>query len=263
VTATAGGFALELREVRKAFGPTDVLRGVSLALAPDERVALIGPNGAGKSTLFDVVSGRTACGSGAVLLHGRRIDGLPPHRISRLGLARSFQASSVFDGLSVFDNLRCAALWSLGQRYVFWRSLGSLASASRRAEELLCLLGLEHRRGVPARALGHAEQRALELGLALAGDPRVVLLDEPSAGLGPAEAARFAEVIRVATQGRTLLMVEHDMGAVFGLADRVAVLVQGVVIAFDTPERVRADARVQAAYLGAVPLESAGFRCST
>ncbi|KAF1047757.1 ABC transporter ATP-binding protein [Xylophilus sp.] len=242
--------ALELRELRKRFGRAEVLRGASLAVRAGERVALIGPNGAGKSTLFDLASGRRAPDGSAVLLHGERIDGWPPHEIARRGLARSFQTTSVFGRLSVFDNLRCGVLWSLGYRYSLWHLLSRLRDANERAAQLLALLGLEHRRDVPAGELSYAEQRALEIGLAISGDAGVVLLDEPTAGMSRSETARFVPLIRSATAGRTLLMVEHDMGVVFGLADRVAVLVQGEVIAFDTPAAVRADPRVQRAYLG-------------
>jgi branched-chain amino acid transport system ATP-binding protein len=191
------------------------------------------------------------------VLHGHRIDGLAPHRINRLGLARSFQVSNLFTHLSVFENLRCAVLWSLGYRYAFWRFLASLRDANERAEELLALLQLDRRRDVLATNLTYAEQRALEIGLTIAGGAGVVLLDEPTAGMSQSETSRFVRLIREVTQGRTLLAVEHDMSVVFGLADRIAVLVYGEVIAFDTPEAVRADPRVQQAYLGAAPVHAA------
>jgi branched-chain amino acid transport system ATP-binding protein len=244
--------ALELRDVRKRFGKTEIIRGATLAVNAGERVALIGPNGAGKSTLFNLISGRFAPSSGEILLDGARIDGLAPHRINRQGLARSFQVSNLFTRLSVFENLRCAVLWSLGYRYAFWRFLASLRDANERAEQLMAMLQLERRRDVLAMNLTYAEQRALEIGLTIAGGAGVLLLDEPTAGMSQSETRRFVRMIREVTVGRTLLTVEHDMGVVFGLADRIAVLVYGEVIAFDTPERVRADPRVQEAYLGAV-----------
>jgi len=250
--AAAPRVALELRDVRKSFGRTEIIRGASLKVNAGERVALIGPNGAGKSTLFNLVSGRFAPSSGEILLDGRRIDGAAPHCINRQGLARSFQVSNLFTRLSVFENLRCAVLWSLGYRYAFWRFLSSLHDANERAEELLAMLHLERRRDVLAMNLTYAEQRALEIGLTIAGGADVVLLDEPTAGMSKSETRRFVQLIRDATAGKTLLTVEHDMGVVFGLADRIAVLVYGEVIAFDTPEAVRADARVQEAYLGSV-----------
>ena len=244
---------LELVDVHMRFGKTAVVRGVSLRVAEGERVALIGPNGAGKSTLFNLVSGRHAPTSGEVRLRGRRIDGWPPHRIHRLGLARSFQVSQLFGRLSVQDHLRCAALGSLGHRYTFWRALSSLDDVQARVEDVLQRVHLASRRDVPAQHLTYAEQRALEIGLTLAGHATVLLLDEPTAGMSQSETARFVELLREVTAGRTLVTVEHDMSVVFGLADRVAVLVQGELTAFDTPQAVRADPRVQAAYLGALP----------
>jgi branched-chain amino acid transport system ATP-binding protein len=244
--------ALELRDVHKRFGKTEIIRGASLRVNAGERVALIGPNGAGKSTLFNLISGRFAPSSGEILLAGTSIAGLAPHRINRLGLARSFQVSNLFTRLSVFENLRCAALWSLGYGYAFWRFLASLGDANQRAEEVMAMLQLERRRDVLAMNLTYAEQRALEIGLTIAGGADVVLLDEPTAGMSQGETQRFVRLIRAVTAGKTLLTVEHDMGVVFGLADRIAVLVYGEVIAFDTPAAVRADPRVQEAYLGAV-----------
>jgi branched-chain amino acid transport system ATP-binding protein len=252
--------ALELRDLRKSFGRTEIIRGATMAVRAGERVAIIGPNGAGKSTLFHLISGRLAPSAGEVRLHGERIDGLPPHRIARRGLARSFQVNNLFPRLSVFENLRCAVLWSLGYRYAFWRLLSGLHDANERARSLLALLRLEPRRDVLAMNLAYAEQRALEIGLAIAGGAEVVLLDEPTAGMSQSETARFVELIREVTAGRTLLAVEHDMGVVFGLADRIAVLVHGEIVAFDTPEAVRADPRVQEAYLGSALAQEAA-RC--
>lgn len=244
--------AVELRNVHKRFGKTEIIRGTSLSVAPGERVAIIGPNGAGKSTLFNLISGRFSASSGDILLNGRKIDGLKPYEINRLGLARSFQVSNLFNNLSVFENLRCAVLWSLGYRYAFWKFLSKLHDANERAEQVLAMIRLERRRDVLAVNLTYAEQRALEIGITIAGGAQVILLDEPTAGMSRAETTRFVELIREVTVGRTLLTVEHDMGVVFGLADRIAVLVYGEVIAFDTPDKVRADLRVQEAYLGSV-----------
>lgn len=244
--------AVELRNVYKRFGKTEIIRGTSLSVAPGERVAIIGPNGAGKSTLFNLISGRFGASSGDILLNGRKIDGLKPYEINRLGLARSFQVSNLFNNLSVFENLRCAVLWSLGYRYAFWKFLSNLRDANERAEQVLAMIRLDRRRDVLAVNLTYAEQRALEIGITIAGGAQVILLDEPTAGMSRAETTRFVELIREVTVGRTLLTVEHDMGVVFGLADRIAVLVYGEVIAFDTPDKVRADPRVQEAYLGSV-----------
>jgi branched-chain amino acid transport system ATP-binding protein len=245
-------YAIELRDLRKSFGKTEIIRGASLAVQPGERVAIIGPNGAGKSTLFNLISGRFAPTSGQVLLNGERIDGLKPYEINRRGLARSFQVSNLFTRLSVFENLRCAVLWSLGHRYAFWRFLADLKDANERAEEVMAQVRLTRRRDQLAMNLTYAEQRALEIGITIAAGSPVVLLDEPTAGMSKSETHNFVQLIREVTAGRTLLTVEHDMGVVFGLADKIAVLVYGEVIAFDTPEAVRANPRVQEAYLGSV-----------
>jgi branched-chain amino acid transport system ATP-binding protein len=250
MSATAS--ALELKNLCKSFGKTEIIRGTNLAVAPGERVAIIGPNGAGKSTLFNLISGRFGPTSGEILLGGQRIDGLKPYEISRMGLARSFQISNIFGRLSVFENLRCGVLWSLGYKYSFWKFLAGMTDANERAEELMHMIKLDRKRDTLAMNLTYAEQRALEIGITIAGGAKVVLLDEPTAGMSKSETSRFIELIREVTVGKTLLTVEHDMGVVFGLADKIAVLVYGEVIAFDTPDAVRANAKVQEAYLGSV-----------
>lgn len=247
--------ALELRDLRKSFGRTEIIRGATLSVAKGERVAIIGPNGAGKSTLFNLISGRFEPTSGQILLNGQRIEGLAPYEVSRRGLARSFQVSNLFTRLSAFENIRCAVLWSMGYRYAFWKFLSDLHDANQRTVEVLEMIKLDRRRDVQAMNLTYAEQRALEVGITIAGGADVVLLDEPTAGMSRSETARFVDLIREITVGKTLLTVEHDMGVVFGLADKIAVLVYGEVIAFDTPEAVRADLRVQEAYLGSVLAE--------
>lgn len=242
--------ALELKDLRKSFGKTEIIRGCSLQVQQGERVAVIGPNGAGKSTLFNLISGRFAPTSGQVLLNGHRIDGRKPFEINRLGLSRSFQITNIFPKLSVFENLRCGVLWSLGYRYTFLKFLADLDDANERAEQLLEMIRLHKKRDVLAMNLTYAEQRALEVGITIAGGANVILLDEPTAGMSREETRRFIELIKEVTVGKTLLTVEHDMGVVFGLADKIAVVVYGEIIAFDTPERVRANQRVQEAYLG-------------
>jgi branched-chain amino acid transport system ATP-binding protein len=244
--------AVELKDLRKSFGKTEIIRGANLTVAPGERVAIIGPNGAGKSTLFNLISGRFGATSGEVRLNGERIDGLAPFEINRKGLSRSFQITNIFSRLSVFENLRCGVLWSLGYRYSFWKFLAGLKDANDRAELLVQMIKLDRKRDTLAMNLTYAEQRALEIGITIAGGANVVLLDEPTAGMSKSETARFIDLIREVTVGKTLLTVEHDMGVVFGLADKIAVLVYGEVIAFDTPDKVRANARVQEAYLGSV-----------
>jgi branched-chain amino acid transport system ATP-binding protein len=247
---SAARFALELKDLRKNFGKTEIIRGVNLAVAAGERVAIIGPNGAGKSTLFNLISGRFEPTSGEVLLNGTRIDGKKPFEINRLGLSRSFQITNIFPKLSVFENLRCGVLWSLGYRYSFWKFLAGLDDANDRAQELMEMIRLDKKRDVLAVNLTYAEQRALEIGVTISGGANVVLLDEPTAGMSKSETKRFIQLIKDVTVGKTLLTVEHDMGVVFGLADRIAVVVYGEVLAFDTPEAVRANPLVQEAYLG-------------
>jgi branched-chain amino acid transport system ATP-binding protein len=247
---TADTFALELKDLRKSFGKTEIIRGVNLAVRHGERVAIIGPNGAGKSTLFNLISGRFGASSGDVLLNGTSITGKKPYEINRLGLSRSFQITNIFPKLSVFENLRCSVLWSLGYKYTFFKFLANLGDANARANELLKMVNLEKKHDVLAVNLTYAEQRALEIGITIGGGANVILLDEPTAGMSKSETTRFIALIKQVTEGKTLLTVEHDMGVVFGLADKIAVVVYGEVIAFDTPDAVRANARVQEAYLG-------------
>ena len=243
--------ALELREVRKRFGQTEIIRGVNLSIPKGERHALIGPNGAGKSTTFNLISGRSAPSSGSVKLNGVEIAGLKPFAINRMGLSRSFQITNLFHRLSVFENLRCAVLWSLGYKYSFWHRLASLHDARQRADQVLELIGLQRLRDTQAGLLTYAEQRALEIGITIAGGAEVILLDEPTAGMSRSETDQAVALIRNVTVGKTLVMVEHDMSVVFGLADRISVLVYGEIIATGTPEAIRNNGKVKEAYLGA------------
>lgn len=250
MTAADAQNAVELRAVRKNFGKTEIIRCADLVVPKGQRFAIIGPNGAGKSTLFNLISGRFEPTSGDILLNGRSLVGLKPYQINRLGLARSFQITNIFARLSVFENIRCAVLWSLGYKYAFWRSLDRLKDARQRAEEVVEQIGLKGRRDSPAGLLTYAEQRALEIGITVAGGAEVILLDEPTAGMSRSESEQAVELIRTVTHGKTLLMVEHDMSVVFGLADQISVVVYGEVIATDSPAGIRANLRVQEAYLG-------------
>ena len=242
--------ALELKDLRKSFGKSEIIRGINMAIPSGQRVGIIGPNGAGKSTLFNLISGRFEPTSGQVLLNGQRIDGKKPFEINRMGLSRSFQITNIFPKLSVFENLRCGVLWSLGYKYTFLKFLADLDDANERAEALMGMIKLDKKRDVLAINLTYAEQRALEIGITIAGGANVILLDEPTAGMSRSETSRFISLIKEVTVGKTLLTVEHDMGVVFGLADKIAVVVYGEVIAYDVSEAVRADQRVQEAYLG-------------
>jgi branched-chain amino acid transport system ATP-binding protein len=245
--------ALTLRGVEKRFGATPIIRGVSLDVPAGERHAIIGPNGAGKSTLFNLISGRFPPTRGSIELDGQEIAGARPYAINRRGLSRSFQVTNIFPRLSVFENLRCGAMWSLGYRYCFWRNADKLVEAREHADAMLDQIGLKARRDVPAGVLTYAEQRALEIGITIVGGAHTILLDEPTSGMSRGEADAAVELVRRVSEGRTLVMVEHDMSVVFGLADRISVLVYGEIIATDTPERIHGNAAVQAAYLGSAP----------
>jgi len=246
------GLGVSLLDVRKSFGATEIIRGVTLNIRPGERHAIIGPNGAGKTTLFNLISGRFPITSGEIKLGDTRIDQLPPHQINRRGLSRSFQITSIFHRMTVFENLRCSLLWSQGYRYSFWTPLWLQRQLNDRAQFLLEDLNLGSRRDTPAGLLSYAEQRALEIGMTIAGGASVILLDEPTAGMSNTETDYAMALIRRVTEGKTLLMVEHDMKVVFDLADTITVLVYGQVIASGPPEEVRSSKAVQEAYLGAL-----------
>ncbi|WP_186099104.1 ABC transporter permease subunit [Burkholderia gladioli] len=260
ITPTTPLAALELRGIAKRFGATRVLQGVDLRIEAGERHALIGPNGAGKSTLFELIAGGSRPTRGSIRLHGREIAGRAPYAIARRGLARGFQQTSVFERLSVLDNLRCAAMHAPAQRRgpLRWcRDPAALDGAARRTLEAI---GLGTRGEVPAGELDYAEQRALDLGIALAGGASVFLFDEPTAGMNREQARATLALIRAATAGCTVLMIEHDIDAVFGFADRISVLVRGERIATGTPAEIRANAAVRAAYLGTDDLDNRGDR---
>ena len=242
--------ALQLHDVRKSFGRTSIINGVNLSINAGERHAIIGPNGAGKSTLFNLISGRFRVTSGKIELHGESISGLEPEMINRKGLARSFQITNIFPRMSVYENVRCAVLWSQGYKYSFWHRIDALESVRERTSEIVERIGMLRLRERLAGVLTYAEQRALEIGVTIAGGANVILLDEPTAGMSRSETDEAVDLIRKVTEGRTLIMVEHDMSVVFNLADRISVLVYGEVIASGTPQEIRANKAVQEAYLG-------------
>ena len=241
---------LTLRDLRKSFGPTDIIRGVNLELQPDERHAFIGPNGAGKSTVFHLISGNLAPTAGEIVFDGQRIDGKAPQDINRLGLSRSFQITNIFPKLTVFENLRLAVMRPRGLQYSFWRLINRDASVRAHTERLMEQVRLQARATTIAGEMSYSEQRSLEIAMTLASDPKVILLDEPMAGMSNEEAAYTTELIREVTRGRALLIVEHDMEVVFSISDRISVLVYGQVIATGTPDEIRNDATVKEAYLG-------------
>jgi branched-chain amino acid transport system ATP-binding protein len=243
--------ALTLQGVSWHIGAVPIVSDVALDVAPDEFVALIGPNGAGKTSLFNLVSGLRRPSAGRILLHGERIDNLSPHRRARLGLGRTFQTSAVFGSLTVAENVTLAVQARRGGAMRPWRRRADLA-LSTRAEQILAEVRLQDRATSIAGSLAHGQKRKLEIALLLAAEPRVLLLDEPMAGVSAEDVAALVDVIRglTAGTGRSVLMVEHHMDIVLDLADRVAVLHHGALLACDTPDAVMADPFVQEAYLG-------------
>ena len=198
---------IELAGVRKSFGPMEIIRGLDLTVKPGERHAVIGPNGAGKSTLFHLVSGHYRPDGGTIRLRGKDIAGMAPQLINRRGLSRSFQVTNIFPRLSVRENIRCATLWALGHRYAFWKNVDALDEVQARTSEILAQIDLLDRAETPAGVLTYGEQRALEIGLTIAGNADVILLDEPTAGMSHAEVERVVALIRKVSEGRTLLMI--------------------------------------------------------
>lgn len=241
---------LRLVGVAKSFGQTSIIHGVNLEVRKGERHAVIGPNGAGKSTLFNLISGLYPLSHGDIFLRGSSIAGLAPHHINRRGLARSFQITSIFHRLSVFENLRMGVLARHGVRYGLFRPIAGMRAVNDETGEILALVGLEARAGDLAGDLSYSEQRSLEIGMTLTTGADVILLDEPTAGMSREETANAVGLIREVTKGKTLLMVEHDMSVVFSLCDRVSVLVYGSILASDTPAAISGNREVQEAYLG-------------
>ncbi|NQU63717.1 MAG: ABC transporter ATP-binding protein [SAR324 cluster bacterium] len=244
--------ALNLVDVYKSFGDSEIIRGVNLAVTKGERHAIIGPNGAGKSTVFNLISGYYPLTRGKIELNGQEIKNLEPFQINRQGLCRSFQVTNLFAKMSVFENVRCALLWSTGYKYSFWHLMVKQKKLNEKAEEIIEQINMSHRSSVIVGELSYAEQRALEIGITVAGGAEVILLDEPTAGMSHSETEQAVELMKFVSEGKTLIVVEHDMGVVFDLADRISVLVYGEIIATDTPDNIRNNKAVQEAYLGEV-----------
>ena len=243
--------ALKLDNVKKSFSGTEIIRGLNLSVSKNERHAIIGPNGAGKSTAYNLITGRYEVTSGHIFLNGQEITNLQPYEVKRKGLSRSFQITNIFPKMSVFENVRCSLLWAMDYKYSFWHMVGSQPKLNESAERIIEELNLTNRRDTLAGVLSYAEQRALEIGITIAGGSEVILLDEPTAGMSVSETEYIVGLIRKVTEGKTLVVVEHDMGVVFDLADKISVLVYGEIIATGTPIEVKENQAVQEAYLGA------------
>jgi branched-chain amino acid transport system ATP-binding protein len=241
---------LEVTNLSKDFSGLKVLFGIDLKLEQGERHAIIGPNGAGKSTLFNVITGKYAPSQGKISFKGHDITGLSPHKIARLGLARSFQVTNIFRAMTAFDNVRNAVLSQNGRRHSIFPTLDAMIPITEQTEQILDQIGLLDRKAELAGELAHGHQRALEIGMTIAMDPELILLDEPTAGMSSTESRETVKLIEKVTEGKTLLIVEHDMDVVFSIATRITVIYYGRVLASGSPEAIRNDQQVKDAYLG-------------
>ena len=241
---------LILKNVKKNFGSSEIIRNANLNIKKGEIHSLIGPNGAGKSTLYNLISGVYNLTSGTIEYNKKIISGLESHQIYRLGLARSFQITNIFHKLSVFENIRCSLLWSKNFGYSIFQFLDNKKLLTEKTNEILEMISLQHCAKEPAGLLSYADQRSLEIGITIAGDPETIILDEPTAGMSKSETNRAVNLINEISKNRTLLIVEHDMGVVFDLSDTISVLVYGEIICSDNPENVKNNKEVKKAYLG-------------
>jgi len=244
------GTILEMIDLYKNFGDLMAINGFSLSIGKGKRHAIIGPNGAGKTTLFNLLSGRFKPTRGRILFNGRDITGMSPYRISRLGIARSFQIINVFPQLSVFENVHAVLMSKNHIRYNFLRNVKRWEKVAQEAVSLLEQIGLLDKKEVPAGFLSYGEQRGLEVGLTIASDPELILLDEPTAGMSMDETRQAIKLIDRVTKGKTLVIIEHDMEVIFSLADVITVMHYGEIVATGSPEEIRKDQKVKEAYLG-------------
>jgi len=241
---------LETNDLHHSFGGLDVLFGIDLQVAKGERHAIIGPNGAGKTTLFNTITGTYHPTKGKVFFKGKDITGFPPHKLARIGVGRSFQITSTFTYLTAFQNIRLAILSKHGIRFNLFRYVGSMKEITRETEEMLERVSLINERDVLASMLSYGQSRALEISMAMAMDPELILLDEFAAGMSREETHTAVELILKMTEGKTVVIIEHDMDVVFSLADRITVLHYGKILATGTPEEIRNNQDVKDAYLG-------------
>lgn len=241
---------LELQAIHKDFDGLQVLLGINLEVQEGERHAIIGPNGAGKSTLFNLITGKFHPSRGRIRLKGEVITGANPFRLNRMGMSRSFQITNIFRTMTVFENVRNAILSKNRIRYNMFSILSRMGEINSQTEKVLREIGLLERKDDLAGELSYGQQRALEIGLTIATNPELILLDEPTAGMSSEETREAVKLILRVTEGKTLIIVEHDMEVVFSIADRISVLYYGKVLATGLPEEIRNDQRVKDAYLG-------------
>jgi len=246
----SGNAILELRGIYKDFDGLEVLFGINLGVQQGERHAIIGPNGAGKSTLFNIITGKYLPSKGNIFFKGQDVTGTSPYKLNRRGLARSFQITNIFRTMTVFQNVRNAILSKNKIRYNLFSRLDRMKHIHDQTEEVLEQIGLLDRKDVMAGLLSYGQQRSLEIGLTIATEPDMILLDEPTAGMSTEETREAVKLIERVTQGRTLVIVEHDMEVVFSLADRVSVIYYGEVLASGPPDEIRQNQKVKDAYLG-------------
>jgi branched-chain amino acid transport system ATP-binding protein len=247
---TTAATILEIKAVKKDFSGQSVLESVSFSVKKGERHAIIGPNGAGKTTLFNVISGKYKPSSGQVTFKGEDVSGRPPHLLTRMGMGRSFQITNVFQELTVFDNVNAGVRCCHGLRYNFLKRVAKAKEISSKTLEILKLLNLSAVKDKTASTLSYGQQRALELGVTLATEPELILLDEPTAGMTREETAETIGMIDRVTANKAIVIIEHDMDVVFSLADTISVLHYGTIIASGPPDEIRNDQRVKDAYLG-------------
>ena len=244
------GTILKMVDLYKNFGDLTAINGFSLSIVRGKRHAIIGPNGAGKTTLFNLLSGRFKPTRGRILFNGKDITGMSPYRISRLGIARSFQIINVFPQLSVFENVHAVLMSKNHIRYDFLRNIKRWKKLTEETVSLLEQIGLLDKKEIPAGFLSYGEQRGLEVGLTIASDPEIILLDEPTAGMSMDETRQAIKLIDRVTKGKTLVIIEHDMEVIFSLADVITVMQYGNIVATGSPEEIRKNQKVKEAYLG-------------
>lgn len=241
---------LETRDLHHSFGELKVLMSVNLEIEEGERHAIIGPNGAGKTTLFNTITGTFAPTSGEIFFKGKEISRAKPHTLTRMGMGRSFQITSTFHRLTTFQNIRMGILSKRGVRFNMFQRVDKMKSITEETDEVLKHINLDGERDIPAELLSYGKHRSLEISMAMATDPDLVMLDEPTAGISPDETLNAVELIRRLTKGKTMVIIEHDMEVVFSLADRITVLHRGEIIAVGPPDEIKNNQAVKDAYLG-------------